>query len=91
MAKLSKALYTAEASVTGGWAGHAISSDGLLSLDLRVPEAMGGPGGRYQSGAVVRRWLRGLLPERPRRCPRTPIYRHQCLADHLTGQHRPDG
>jgi Ohr subfamily peroxiredoxin len=42
---LTKALYTAEASVTGGRAGHATSSDGVLSLDLRVPESMGGPGG----------------------------------------------
>lgn len=45
MNKLTRALYTAEASVTGGRAGHAISSDGVLSVDLRVPEAMGGPGG----------------------------------------------
>jgi osmotically inducible protein OsmC len=45
MNTLAKALYTAEASVTGGRAGHATSSDGILSLDLRVPEAMGGPGG----------------------------------------------
>jgi Ohr subfamily peroxiredoxin len=45
MDTLTKALYTAEASVTGGRAGHGTSSDGVLSLDLRVPEAMGGPGG----------------------------------------------
>jgi osmotically inducible protein OsmC len=42
---LVKKLYTAEATVTGGRAGHARSSDGLLEVDLRVPEAMGGPGG----------------------------------------------
>jgi lipoyl-dependent peroxiredoxin len=42
---LVKKLYTAEATVTGGRAGHARSSDGLLEADLRVPEAMGGPGG----------------------------------------------
>jgi osmotically inducible protein OsmC len=45
MNTLAKALYTAEASVTGGRSGHAMSSDGVLSLDLRVPVAMGGPGG----------------------------------------------
>jgi lipoyl-dependent peroxiredoxin len=43
--KLVKALYTAQATVTGGRAGHARSSDGILDVDLRVPEAMGGPGG----------------------------------------------
>ena len=42
---LVKKLYTAEATATGGRAGHARSSDGLLEVDLRVPEAMGGPGG----------------------------------------------
>jgi osmotically inducible protein OsmC len=42
---LVKTLYTAEATVTGGRAGHARSSDGLLEVDLRVPESMGGPGG----------------------------------------------
>ncbi len=42
---LVKQLYTAEATATGGRAGHARSSDGLLEVDLRVPEAMGGPGG----------------------------------------------
>jgi len=42
---LVKTLYTAQATVTGGRAGHARSSDGLLEVDLRVPEPMGGPGG----------------------------------------------
>jgi osmotically inducible protein OsmC len=42
---LVKKLYTAEATATGGRAGHARSSDGVLEVDLRVPEAMGGPGG----------------------------------------------
>jgi Ohr subfamily peroxiredoxin len=42
---LNKALYTAEASTTGGRDGHARSSDGVLDLDVRVPEAMGGYGG----------------------------------------------
>jgi Ohr subfamily peroxiredoxin len=45
MIELTKDLYTAEATATGGRAGHATSSDGLLDVDLRVPEAMGGPGG----------------------------------------------
>jgi len=42
---LNKALYTAEASTTGGRDGHARSSDGVLDVDVRVPEEMGGHGG----------------------------------------------
>jgi Ohr subfamily peroxiredoxin len=42
---LNKVLYTAEASTTGGRDGHARSSDGVLDVDVRVPEAMGGKGG----------------------------------------------
>jgi organic hydroperoxide reductase OsmC/OhrA len=40
-----RVLYTAEATVTGGRAGHASSSDGRLDVDLAVPQEMGGPGG----------------------------------------------
>ena len=40
-----KVLYTAEATATGGRSGHVRSSDGVLDLDLAVPEGMGGPGG----------------------------------------------
>ncbi|WP_072806840.1 organic hydroperoxide resistance protein [Rhodococcoides yunnanense] len=40
-----KTIYTAEALATGeGRNGHARSSDGLLDLDLAIPEAMGGNG-----------------------------------------------
>ncbi len=39
-------LYTASAHVTGGRAaGHAITSDGALEVDLRLPQEMGGDGG----------------------------------------------
>jgi Ohr subfamily peroxiredoxin len=39
-------LYTATAHATGdGRNGHAQSDDGILDFDLRVPKAMGGPGG----------------------------------------------
>ncbi len=39
-------LYTATATATGdGRNGHTESEDGLLSTDVRVPVAMGGPGG----------------------------------------------
>lgn len=38
-------LYTAEATATGGRAGHAVSSDGRLEVDLSVPTEIGGDGG----------------------------------------------
>ena len=40
-----KVLYTAEATATGGRAGHATSSDGRLDIDLSVPAEIGGDGG----------------------------------------------
>jgi len=42
---LTKPLYTARATATGGRAGHAASDDGVLDVDLRPPKEMGGPGG----------------------------------------------
>jgi osmotically inducible protein OsmC len=43
---MTKALYTAEAHVTGGRAdGHGRTSDGILEVDLRLPAEMGGQGG----------------------------------------------
>lgn len=39
-------VYTATATATGdGRNGHTRSSDGLIDLDLAIPEEMGGPGG----------------------------------------------
>lgn len=39
-------LYTATATATGdGRNGHTTSDDGVLDVDVRVPVAMGGPGG----------------------------------------------
>ena len=39
-------LYTTTAHATGdGRNGHATSDDGILDLDLRIPQEMGGPGG----------------------------------------------
>ncbi len=39
-------IYTAEAHVTGGRAdGHGRTSDGVLEVDLRLPQEMGGQGG----------------------------------------------
>ena len=40
-----KILYTAEAVVQGGRAGHARTSDGRLDVRLSIPEEAGGQGG----------------------------------------------
>ena len=40
------ALYTAEATNTGGRKGHVKSSDGILDMDVSMPAAMGGHGGK---------------------------------------------
>jgi Ohr subfamily peroxiredoxin len=42
---LTRILYTAEAIIEGGRAGHGRTTDGRLDLQLSVPEDMGGPGG----------------------------------------------
>jgi len=43
---MPKTLYTAEAHVTGGReAGHGVTSDGALDVQLRTPTEMGGGGG----------------------------------------------
>jgi len=43
---MAKAIYTAEATVTGGRvAGHGVTSDGVLDVQLRTPPEMGGSGG----------------------------------------------
>jgi hypothetical protein len=42
-------LYTAEATVTGGRAGHGRTSDGRLEVDLDVPSELGGQGGPGQT------------------------------------------
>ena len=40
-----KVLYTTEAMVEGGRAGHGRSSDGRLAVELSVPKELGGDGG----------------------------------------------
>jgi Ohr subfamily peroxiredoxin len=43
---MSRVLYTAEATVTGGRAeGHGRTADGALDVQLRAPSEMGGQGG----------------------------------------------
>jgi lipoyl-dependent peroxiredoxin len=41
---LTRILYTAEAIIEGGRAGHGRTTDGRVDLQLSVPEDMGGPG-----------------------------------------------
>ncbi|GAA3413135.1 organic hydroperoxide resistance protein [Paenibacillus hodogayensis] len=45
MDKMEKKLYTATVTVEGGRAGKAVSSDGVLDMELKVPKELGGPGG----------------------------------------------
>ena len=42
--KPEKIVYTAVAQSTGGRSGRSVSTDPDISLDLRAPKAMGGPG-----------------------------------------------
>ncbi|MGO9958617.1 MAG: organic hydroperoxide resistance protein [Solirubrobacteraceae bacterium] len=43
---MAKALYTAEATVTGGRSeGHGVTTDDALDVQLRTPPEMGGDGG----------------------------------------------
>lgn len=43
---MADAIYTAEATSTGGGRdGHVRSSDGLVDQDVKMPPALGGPGG----------------------------------------------
>jgi lipoyl-dependent peroxiredoxin len=37
-------IFTAKATSTGGRNGHARTDDGLVSIDLSIPKAFGGPG-----------------------------------------------
>src|ERR1700755_13707 len=44
---MAQSLYTADATVTGGRdAGHGVTSDGALDVQLRTPAELGGEGGR---------------------------------------------
>jgi len=43
---LDHVLYQAQVTATGGRAGRAVSSDGVLDVPLTTPRALGGAGGR---------------------------------------------
>ncbi|WP_028400654.1 organic hydroperoxide resistance protein [Ectobacillus panaciterrae] len=38
-------LYTATVTATGGRNGKVVSTDGVIDLDVKMPKALGGPGG----------------------------------------------
>jgi Ohr subfamily peroxiredoxin len=40
-------LYTAKVTATGGRNGHVKSDNGVLDIQVRIPESMGGPKGDY--------------------------------------------
>ena len=42
---IEQVLYTAQATATGGRDGRAVSSDGVLSVQLSTPRELGGAGG----------------------------------------------
>lgn len=42
---IEKVLYTAQATATGGRDGRAVSSDGVLDIQLSTPRELGGAGG----------------------------------------------
>src|SRR5207253_10545003 len=44
MSDTIKPLYTTSATAKGGRNGHTQNADGLVSVELSVPKAMGGPG-----------------------------------------------
>lgn len=42
-------LYTASVTATGGRNGKVVSDDGILNLDVKMPKALGGAGGKQQT------------------------------------------
>lgn len=42
---MEQVVYTATATAVGGREGHVESSDGIINMDLKTPQSMGGPGG----------------------------------------------
>jgi osmotically inducible protein OsmC len=46
-------LYTARATATDGRNGHVISDDGILDIQVRTPESLGGPKGKFLNPEVL--------------------------------------
>ena len=48
-----KAMYTAEATATGGRNGHVKSENDVLNIEVRTPEAMGGSSDGYANPEML--------------------------------------
>jgi Ohr subfamily peroxiredoxin len=48
-----KAMYTAEATATGGRNGHVKSENGILDLEVRTPKALGGANDDYANPEML--------------------------------------
>ncbi|TXF90772.1 organic hydroperoxide resistance protein [Neolewinella aurantiaca] len=48
-----KAMYTAEATATGGRNGHVKSDNGVLDLEVRMPKALGGANDDYANPEML--------------------------------------
>ncbi len=48
-----KAMYTAEATATGGRNGHVKSNNGILDLEVRTPKSMGGANDDYANPEML--------------------------------------
>lgn len=46
-------LYTAKATATGGRNGHVTSETGVLDIQVRTPESLGGPKGDYLNPEIL--------------------------------------
>ncbi len=83
------ALYETTVEVTGGRAGHARSSDGVLDLDLALPQQLGGDAGRrgtnpeqlFAAGyaACFETALRHVAAERKLKIEQTSVTAHVSL------------
>jgi osmotically inducible protein OsmC len=91
-----KTLYTATATVSGGREGHVKSDDGFLDLDLRMPKAMGGPGGAGSNpeqlfaggyAACFESALRGVARQQKRPLQSTRITAHVSLGTNDNGKY----
>ncbi|SEO03693.1 peroxiredoxin, Ohr subfamily [bacterium A37T11] len=46
-------MYTARATATGGRNGHVKSENGILDIQVRTPESLGGPKGDYLNPEIL--------------------------------------
>ena len=62
---IEHAVYTAQATSTGGRTGTTTSSDGEINLSLMTPKQLGGPGARARTpSSCLLRAIRRVSSER---------------------------